>query len=591
MLTYRIWRSSHSRFGSEQLPSGENDETLTALRAYTEEELSKISAAGFNAIWVHGILHHLVRVEPFPEFGQEAAQHQAAMRQLIERCARFGIRVFLYMQPPRALDASSPFWKNHPDIWGEEIPFPDITLRCLCTSTPQVREYLESATCELFRQLPQLAGVILITASEFAQHCYSHRVQPPLSKPWHVEITCPRCRQRTRAEVIAELVSTIYKGVRKASDIAEVIAWNWSWDPREYEQGIISRMPEEVVIMADFERGGHKNLLKRPNFFMDEYSLGYAGPSEKFLDVFQQAHESGHLFMAKLQLGTTHELASVVSLPIIPSLYEKARFIRSNPSVRGTMGCWNFGNALPNLNVEAFNFFLGQELPDDRASALQLFAEKRFPEANAAFLTAAWEQFQEAMFYYPFTILFLYFGVQNYTLAYRAIYKAAPLEGTSAGRSWQDDERGDDLHQAWSHPEQPALFTPEELVERLGKLAVAWDAGTSLLQRAFAGCTDSRIQIELGNALICGAVWHSAENSFRVYQLRKEWKLEHLAEYRRIAEDECGILKAVLPWVERDPRQGFHIEAGAFMFTPESIRAKLAHLENELNDTNTEVNQ
>ena len=58
-MNYRIWRSARSRFGSEQLPGGENDETLTALSAYTDDELKKIADAGFNAIWLHGILHHL----------------------------------------------------------------------------------------------------------------------------------------------------------------------------------------------------------------------------------------------------------------------------------------------------------------------------------------------------------------------------------------------------------------------------------------------------------------------------------------------------------------------------------------------------
>ena len=45
-MNYRIWRSSNSRFCSEQLPSGKNDETLTAVNAYTDEELQK----GFDGL-------------------------------------------------------------------------------------------------------------------------------------------------------------------------------------------------------------------------------------------------------------------------------------------------------------------------------------------------------------------------------------------------------------------------------------------------------------------------------------------------------------------------------------------------------------
>ncbi len=234
-MEYRIWRSSRSRFGSEQLPSGDNDETLTALHVYTDEELRQIADAGFNAVWIHGILHHLVRVQPFPELGTDCAGHIEAMRTLIERAGKFGIKVFLYMQPPRAPAAEDPFRLKHPDDRGEELKFPDLTLRCMCTSARPVQEYLVNAGEALLKALPGLAGIILITASEFAQHCFSHRCHRPLTKPWHVEITCPRCRKRTRAEVIAELITLLHQGVRKSSATAEVIAWNWSWERLEDE--------------------------------------------------------------------------------------------------------------------------------------------------------------------------------------------------------------------------------------------------------------------------------------------------------------------------------------------------------------------
>ena len=34
----------------------------------------------------------------------------------------------------------------------------------------------------------------------------------------------------------------------------------------------------------------------------------------------------------------------------------------------------------------------------------------------------------------------------------------------------------------------------------------------------------------------------------------------------------------VLPWVERDPRQGFHIEPGVVMFSAELVQSKIAML-------------
>lgn len=577
-MNYRIWRSSNSRFCSEQLPSGKNDETLTAVNAYTDEELQKISSAGFNAIWIHGILHHLVHVEPFMELGSCCAEHIAAMQTLIARAAKYNIKVFLYMQPPRALDDKDEFWQKHPECRGEALEFPDITLRCMCTSTAPVQEYLVNAGEALLKSLPDLAGVILITASEFGQHCFSHRYHKPLTKPWHVEVTCPRCHARRRAEVIAELITKLHTGVRKSSASAEVIAWNWSWEHPEDESAIIDTLPGDVILLADFERGGYKDLLRRKHFFMDEYSIGYAGPSEKFLRLFGETSKKPMRHMAKLQLGTTHELATVVSLPVISSLYKKADFLRKN-HLAGFMGCWNFGNALPNLNVEAFNYFVSSDCPDDQDAALRKFAEMKFPGCNIDLVLAAWEQFERTMYYYPFTILFIYFGVQNYTLAYDEIYRPAPLTGKLVGGSWRNEERGDELREAFVHPEQPKLFDLDEIIERIGKVAVGWEAGAELFCKALGGTDDKRLLDELGNIRICQAVWRSTENSYRIYKLRQNWSEENITEFKRIADDELDILKSVLPYVERDIRQGFHIEPGCVMFNAEMIRGKIAKLE------------
>lgn len=104
--------------------------------------------------------------------------------------------------------------------------------------------------------------------------------------------------------------------------------------------------------MADFERGG----IRKDGVLINEYSLGYAGPSEQFLDSLKLARQRGIPVMVKLQIGTTHELATICSLPLIGNLYEKASFLREN-HLEGFMGCWNFGN-FNSANLFAFNEFL-----------------------------------------------------------------------------------------------------------------------------------------------------------------------------------------------------------------------------------------
>ncbi len=64
----------------------------------------------------------------------------------------------------------------------------------LCVSHPEVRRWLADALASVFSQVPGLGGVFTITASENPTHCASHGRHKD----------CPRCRDRTAAELIAE---------------------------------------------------------------------------------------------------------------------------------------------------------------------------------------------------------------------------------------------------------------------------------------------------------------------------------------------------------------------------------------------------
>ncbi len=139
---YKIWRSPYSEFGKfTVIPNDLHDETVTAAQVYTDEVLKGIAESGFNGIWVHGLLHNMVAADEFPEFGRNSEVHLKNMRELIKRSAEYGIKVFIFMQPPRALLVSDEaFWKNHADVAGQEEILPGepgeiVKVRSICTST------------------------------------------------------------------------------------------------------------------------------------------------------------------------------------------------------------------------------------------------------------------------------------------------------------------------------------------------------------------------------------------------------------------------------------------------------------------------
>ncbi len=594
---YRIWRSPYSRFGglNSLRPDDTTDETVTAVDCYTDDVLREIAENGFNAIWLHSVLANITHLDIFPEFGKHAELHIRNLSTLISRAAKYGIRVFLYFQPVRSVAAENrEFWNRHSECAGQREKATEqvldankdqlIDMICLCTSVPAVKQWVADASAQLAEKLPELGGVILITASEYPGHCYSHRRKKDAT-PWTPLIECPRCREREPWEVAAELVNLVHDGIRRHSDRIELIAWNWGWSgwlPSPCRP-LLELLPRDIILMAGCERGGRMDLAEHPGHKIDEYSLTYSGPSELCLGVLEVAGELGMRRMTKLQLGTTHELATVVNLPLMNSIYRKADWHRKHPDV-GYMGCWNFGNMF-SANTHGFNYFLRRERPDGKEEAMRAFAEDYFPGCRSELLLRAWDIFEKAMKHIPFAIPFLYNGVHSHALSYAEIYRAEPLRGTPAGCSYLPSLRGDDLSPSCTMPGHE--YSLDEIISALGKMGVIWEIGAELMEEALASCPDDRK--ELGNAIVCGCLWRSAENAYRAYRLRKEWSDEKVHEMRRIILAELETLHKALPRVEKDPRLGYHGEPTCHMFNPVSIREKQDLLNSRLKHLNSNL--
>ncbi len=570
----RIWRSWKSAFGEFTRDfRPDQDECQTAIDIYTDEELDRIHQAGFNAIWVHAQINHLVRTEVFPELGDSAAEFQSRINALIERASKHGIGVYLYMQIPRGLPQDHPLWKNHPECAGLPDLFPDengtlIPMLPMCTSVPKVRDYLSAAAGELARKVPGIAGVILITASEYVSHCFGRggRIASSDGKPKFVQVDCPRCSKRSPVEAVSEIIRIMADGIHSISPAVKVIVWNWSWTMYEKSPclGMIRALPDDVILLADFERGGKRQLFGR-EIIVNEYSLSYTGPSEQFQEVYAAAKARGMKMIAKLQLGTTHELADVPNLPLIGNIRKKAVRV-SALDLEGYMGCWNFGN-MPSANTEAFQFFMKNPDLD-----ITDFASAYFPGCLPDRTAAVWKLFEEAMDFYPFDNNWLYFGPTNLSPALP--FEPGPVSDLSAGRSWLlETVRGDNIARAFT------FCTPEEVIRSLEKLTGLWDEAVKQLETGLAPSRTVQARQELTNAVACGCLFRGALNYVRSYRLKTHWHEDCRKEWTEIACAELENLKKLLPAAEQDSRIGYHIEADGYMFTPDLIRQKIARLE------------
>jgi len=557
-------------------------EILDALKVYTDKELCEIVAHGYNAVWLRADLREVTSSKIFPEFGKRNTEYLKILSTLVKRAKKHKIDLYLYCTEPLALPVKDKFWKNNNDVRGEKYywPYEDKGYYyALCTSTQKVRDYLEDSFYLLFREVKGLAGIITITASEALGSCYSHidvrgRYLNKEIGVWKSfsKMDCPRCKSRPAGEVIAELLNTMHTGITKASSGAKLIAWNWSWDLfyPDPQKEIISRFNRNIIIMSGFERGGSKRILGRKRC-INEYSLSYTGPSEKFKKVHILTRKTGHRLMTKLQVGTTHELGTVPNMPLLGNLYKKAEYVKSR-GIYGAMATWNFGN-MRTLNTYAF----GQAMKKNKFDQTVFYDDiirgyLKITPADLTMLKKAWSLFVRAMDNYPFSIAFLYESPVNYAPGYWLLPRKT--KGTSLGRSWMlDKNRGDDLGATIKEYGLAKTIAGFEIICR------KWDEGTKIYETVFKGKRERNIKEEHSCALAIGHIFRTTLHLYKVYDLCRRWdKVKHMRCYLELCRKELQNCQSLYPLLLKDKRIGFHAECQGYMFDKNSVRDKINRL-------------
>lgn len=309
------------------------------LDPYPDGLLEALSELGVNGVWLHICLYNLIPWDEAPELSQDWERRLDGLRKLTERAAKFGIGIYLYFNEPRAMPL--PFFDKHPDWKGH--PSHDGTQAALCTSLPEVQQYLRNNTARLFREVPELAGLFTITRSENLTSCYSHAMQDTTQ--------CPRCKQRTPQEVIAEVNRCIAEGAFSVKPDARIICWTWAWSAFTEEQlaETINLLPDGVRVMSVSEELAPTNVAGTKGNVID-YSISIVGPSDRSRVTWQAAQRRGLQAMAKVQLNNTWECSAVPYLPVL-DLVEQHLNNLAESGVSGLQLTWTLGG-YPSPNLE-----------------------------------------------------------------------------------------------------------------------------------------------------------------------------------------------------------------------------------------------
>jgi hypothetical protein len=350
--------------------------------------LARLRDAGVNGVWMQGILYKLA---PFPWDMERSEGWETRLKNLAalaERVKDQGLGIYLYMNEPRTMPLA--FFDAHPELKG--VTYGDYA--ALCTSVPEVRAWMAASVELICTKAPDLAGFFTISASENHTSCWSHGQGAQ----------CPRCSQRTPAEVIAEVSATLQHGIDRAGKGQRLIAWDWGWAD-DWAPGIIERLPESVTVQSVSEwsipitRGGIESVV-------GEYSISVVGPGPRAQRHWALARERGLKIQAKVQANNTWELSSVPYIPAVAKVAEHAQRLKAE-GVDGIQLGWTLGGH-PSPNLEVFAAVgEGSETP------LEDVAKARFGEALAPLVIDAWKGWSEALDEYPYHIGVAYNGPQQ----------------------------------------------------------------------------------------------------------------------------------------------------------------------------------
>ena len=531
------------------------DELLDDIDYYPENYLSRLAHNGTNGLWIYTSFAQLINSPYLPSKDENCEKRMAKLRGVVDKCQRYGIKVYLFaIEPIGLLDNEQ---AGHEDMLGA---FAKGDRRPLCPRVDKVREHVIYCLEHIFKAIPSLGGYITIPAGERPTTCASVGNFN----------TCPRCARYSKGENLAYSIDLIKEGLRRAGTGAECISWTYGhryWDDEDIRDYIVNA-PDDVVLMQNFEDRGIDVQLGRKRVAWD-YWLSYPGPSDMFAMSARTAKAHKKPMYAKMQVCSSHEIATVPYIPVPGILYDKYSAAR-DLGVTGVMECWYFGN-YPSMMNRASTELSYIDGTVDKDAFLYELAARLYGRSEAETVMLAWQAFEEGYRSYPTNIMMSYYGPMHDGI----VWDLFPIPVNRAlPRSWLllDPPDGDRIGEC--------LFkghTLDEAILLSARMKEAFTRGCDLLP---FGKDDEHSLCASAIELLMS----SGSNILKFYKLREELGMETCDPWEAVTEMEAIVSEEINNSIRMieicsiDPRIGYHSEAEGFKFFKEKLEARVKKL-------------
>lgn len=585
-------RISRCFFGPIKRPPAMRDELMDEVDYYPDNYLNRLAHEGVNGLWLTIEFRDLVSTRFTPDAGKDAERRLAKLKQTVNKCLRYGIKTYLFCIEPRAWDADSPVLKNYPELAGHKRG----SQYLFCPLSESAHDYLYESVNKIFKAVPGLGGIINITHGERNTTCLS---AVSATSGYKGKINCPRCMNREPWEILTASLSAMEQGMRDAAPDAKLISWLYMPQPQRYATGdpyslgdwvyeIPAHTPEGVILQFNFESGVTGKEFGKL-LVGGDYWISKPGPASRFERIATVARKNGTPVSAKIQTGSSHEVATVPFVPVPSLLYRKFAAMH-RLGVSHTMLCWYFGN-YPGLMNKAAGLLSMKPFPENEAGFLRQLASIYWKKEDVAKVVEAWRYFSQGYENYPLTNLFQYYGPMHDGPVWPLLLKPAdaPLSPTwqigssTTLKPWPPS--GDRIGECIGE-----ILTLDETVELTRCMAASWQKGVEIFRSIEKKYSDDPERIlDIGVAKALGIQFHSGYHILKFYSLREKMfrsegkeRLEILKQLTDIINKEIELDRQLLKLCEKDSRLGFHSEAEGYKYFPEKIRWRIEELKKVL---------
>ncbi|MDO5582080.1 MAG: hypothetical protein Q4G69_13205, partial [Planctomycetia bacterium] len=479
-------------------PGMSPDELINDIDYYPENYLDRIAYEGVNGLWIaiSGLnqrgteagISDLVKTSITPNAAPDGPQRLAKLKKTVARCKRYGIRVYIFtIEPAITIAPDDPILKKYPDCIGFAPG------RRLCASSEPGQIYLYEAFYNLFKEIPDLGGLINISHGERYSTCLSS-----LPATGGGKINCPRCSKKEPWRIFAEAVSAMEKGMHAAAPNAELIAWIYQPQPQAQSKDtpldiapwtyeLAKHVPKGVILQSNYESGVEKTVFGK-KLVGGDYWLPIPGPSPRFEQFAKDAREHQTPMSAKIQTGGCHSIATTPFVPVPSLLYQKFEGMR-RLGVEYVMLNWYFG-AAPSMMHKAAGRLSFEPFPQSEKEFLKDLAAIEWKKEDRAKVAAAWDLLGSAFSHYPLSNLAQYYGPMNWGIVWPLILepRVLPLSPTWRLANFITDSAGKPVYTPWAPSGDrigesfPNLLSLDNMIALHTKMNEEWSKGTALFE-------------------------------------------------------------------------------------------------------------